>query len=51
MVDDVAEDLIMKSTVLALHNQHAAAIALGSGFLGNKLFGQVVVEIVGTHVH
>ena len=29
----------------------SAAIALGGGFLGNKLFGQVVVEIVGTHVH
>lgn len=51
MVDDVAEGLIVKSAVLAFHDQHAAAIALGGGFLGNKLFGQVVVEIVGTHVH
>ncbi len=51
VVDDVAEDLVVQGAVGALHHQHAAAVALGCGLLGDKLFGQVVVEVVGAHVH
>ena len=51
VVDDVTENLVVQGTVFALHNQHAATVALGGGLLGNQFLGQVVVEIIGTHVH
>ena len=61
IVDDVAEDAVLNGTAvlqrrsrlgaLAVNHQQAAGIARLGGSLGDELFGQVVIKIIGTHRH
>ena len=61
IVDNVAEDAVLDGAAmlqrrprlgtLAVHYQQATRIARLGGSLGDELFGQVVIKIIGTHRH
>ena len=49
VVDDVAEDAVLQLAGDSIHDQQAAAVALGGGLLRDQLGGQFVIEIRGLH--
>ena len=49
VVDDVLEDTIFNFPAFAIHHEQSALVAHGRWLLSDKLFGQVVVEIIGSH--
>ena len=61
IVDNVAEDAVFDGAAvlqrrprlgtLAVNHQQAARIARLGGSLGDELFRQVVIKIIGTHRH
>ena len=61
IVDDIAEDTVLNGTAVlqrrsrlgahAIHHQQAAGVARLGRRLGDELFGQVIVKIIGTHRH
>ena len=61
IVDDVAEDAVLNGAAVlqrhsrlgafAIHHQQAARVARLGRRLGDELFGQVIVKIIGTHRH
>ena len=49
VLDDVLEDAILHFPALAIHHKQPALVAHGRRLLSNQFFGQVVVEIIGSH--
>ena len=49
VVDDVLEDAIFHFPASAIHHEQPALVTHGRRLLSNQFFGQVVVEIIGSH--
>src|ERR1019366_5507764 len=49
VLGEVAEGAVFPAALLAVDDEHARGGAVGEGFLGNALLGQVVIEIGQLH--
>ena len=50
VVGDVAEHAVLERAGCAIHDEQAAAVAVGRGLLRDELGGQIVVEVAREHI-